>query len=86
MGRKHGTYNLNLRSAGAAPLLRLGATRGDPRVPRDEAERLAHRLGEPEEHQRVEGGAEAQEAEERVKLQVEAEAKLRERKRQINTE
>ena len=48
------------------PLLGLGAcTRRDARVPRDDAQRLAHRLGEPEEHQRVEGGAEAQEAEER---------------------
>ena len=47
-------------------LLGLGATRRDPRIPRDEAQRLAHRLREPEEHQRVEGGAEAQEAEERA--------------------
>jgi hypothetical protein len=34
----------------------------------------------------MERAMEAEEAEERVKLQVEAEAKLRERKRQINTE
>ena len=47
-------------------LLGLGATRRDARIPRYDAQRLARRLGEPEEHQRVEGGAEAQEAEERA--------------------